>query len=96
MILPPGNSEGDCEQELSPPILYSSLVLGLKACITTAQFLWQTSVATEIKGVCHHCLVCKTDQGNCFYSLNVRQALFIKIQTRAGEMAQRLRVLPAL
>ena len=45
---------------------FGSLVLGLKACITTTLFLWQTSVATEIKGVCHHCQFCKDDQGSCF------------------------------
>ena len=65
-ILPPGISEGDCVWELSPPILYSSLGLGLKVCTTTAWFLWQTSAATSIKGVCPHCLVCKTDQWACF------------------------------
>ena len=26
---------------MSPPVLYSSLVLGLKVCTTTAWFLWQ-------------------------------------------------------
>ena len=48
------------------PFLYSSLVLGLKACTTTAGFLWQTSVVTGIRGVCHHCLVCKAGQCDCF------------------------------
>ena len=42
VILPLGISEWDCEW--SPPILHSSLELGLKACAT--RFLWQTSVAT--------------------------------------------------
>ena len=33
-------------------VLYSSLALGLKACTATARFLWHTSVANGIKGVC--------------------------------------------
>ena len=33
-ILPPGISEWGWDWELSPPVLYSSLVLGLKACTT--------------------------------------------------------------
>ena len=87
VILPPGILEWDCVWELSPPILYSSLGLGLKVYTTTALFQWQTSVAIGIKGVYHHCLVCKADQGGCFtlwssgklYLLNY---LFIKIQMR--------------
>ena len=35
-------------------------------CTTTTWFLWQTSVGTGIKGVCHHCLVCNADQWGCF------------------------------
>ena len=66
VILPPGMSEWDCVWELSPPILYSSLGLWIKACTSTTQVLWQTSVATGIKGVCPHCLVSKADQGGCF------------------------------
>ena len=49
-----------------PPVLYSSLVLGLKACTTTAWFLWQTNMATGIKGIYHHYLVCKVGQWGCF------------------------------
>ena len=45
---------------LSPPILYSSLVLGLKL-YTTIQPLWLTSVVAGIKDVCHHCLDCMVD-----------------------------------
>ena len=46
--------------------IHSSLVLGLKVCTATAWFLWQISVAMGIRGVCHHCLVCKADQWGCF------------------------------
>ena len=38
-----------------------------------------TSIATGIKGVCYHYLVCNAKQG-LFYSTICRQALFIKIQ----------------
>ena len=65
-ILPPGIFKTRFVLELSSPILYSFLVLGLKTCTTTTQFLWQTSVTTGIKGMSHHCLVCKADQCSCF------------------------------
>ena len=60
-ILPPGISEWDCVWELSPPVLYSALGLGLRVCTTTASASMATGVATGIKGVCLHCLVCKAD-----------------------------------
>ena len=66
--------------EMSPPIVFSSLGLVLK--LSTAWFLWQTGVATGIKGVCHHYLVCKADPVGLFYFLIFRQALFIKIQMK--------------
>ena len=33
---------------------------------TAFQFIWQTSVATGIKGMYHQCLFCKVDQNSCF------------------------------
>ena len=60
-ILPPGISKWDCVWELSSPILYSFLGLGLKAYNTISWFLWQTCVASGIKE-----LVCKADQWGCF------------------------------
>ena len=53
------------------PILYSSLGLGLKVCTTGIKGMHHpismtTSVATGIKGVCYHNLVCKADQWDCF------------------------------
>ena len=65
VILPLGISEWDYAWEVSPPVLQSSLVpLGLKVC--TTRFLWQTSVATGIKGACYWSLVCKAGQCGCF------------------------------
>ena len=71
-IFPPGILR--MRLSLNPPILCSSLGLGLKVCAT--QFLWQlvrllglkvrVIVATEIKGVCYHNLVRKADQWDCF------------------------------
>ena len=81
-ILPPETSEWDWHWELSPPVLHSSLGLGLRACTTTAWFLWQISVVTGIKGVCRHCLVCKAGPRGCFTFLIFRQALLIKIQMK--------------
>ena len=46
---------------LSHPALYSSLVLRLKVCTTTAWLLWLTSVAPGITSVSYHCLACMTD-----------------------------------
>ena len=81
-------SEWDCVWKLSPHILYSSLGLGLKMCTTTAQLLWQTSVATGIKSLCYHCLVYKADQG--FYSLMFRLAIFINVQVRYNCMCVKI------
>ena len=44
---------------VSSRLIYS-LGLGLKAC--TTRFLWQTSMATGIKGLCYSSLFCKADQ----------------------------------
>ena len=41
--------------------LYSSLVLGLKACITTTQSSWLNCVASGIKIVCYHYLASMGD-----------------------------------
>ena len=56
---------------------------GIKACTTTIQFLWQTSVTTGIKGVYHHCLVCKTDQWGCFTPWSSAKLYLLKYKWNA-------------
>ena len=41
--------------------------------------VWCVIMATEIKGMCYHTLVCKANQWNCF-TLKSSGSLFIKIQ----------------
>ena len=48
----------------------------------TAWFLWQTSVAIGIKGVCYYYLAKKAGQGSCFIFLILRQVLFINIEVK--------------
>ena len=57
-------------------------MLRLQAGTTTIWFLWQTSVATGIKGVCHHHLICKADQCGSFNTLILRKTLCTKIQVK--------------